>query len=161
DFREPWDGPNNRKLADRMPKLYAFHGEHRPGNTTTNYLAVVGPETLWPGSNFVSADAVTDDRTATIVVVENRGAGGQWMEPRDLSFADMSFAVNAPNGVSSKYNDPAVAMLDGMLYRLRKDLAPNTLRAMLTIRGGERIVADGNGGWEWLADGRLRATPKR
>jgi len=46
-FDEPWDGPNNRKLASRMPKVYALHGEERPDNVTTNYLAVVGPETFW------------------------------------------------------------------------------------------------------------------
>ena len=53
-FSEPWDGPNNRQLAGRMPRLYAFHGDERPGNTTTNYLAVIGPETAWPGASTVS-----------------------------------------------------------------------------------------------------------
>jgi len=47
-FAEPWDGPNNRKLAGRMPRLYAFHGSDRPGDTVTNYLAVVGDETRGP-----------------------------------------------------------------------------------------------------------------
>lgn len=36
-FAEPWDGPNNRKLAGRMPRLFAFRGTERPGSTTTNY----------------------------------------------------------------------------------------------------------------------------
>jgi hypothetical protein len=156
DFSEPWNGPKNRLLAERMPKIYALHGEARPGNTTTNYLAVVGSETAWPGPTGLVAEAVTDGKGTTVLLVENRGAGVHWMEPRDLLFRDMDFAVNSPRGVSSTFADPAVLMLDGSLYRLRKDLRPDLLRALMTIRGGEAVTQDQNGGWEWLPDGRQR-----
>jgi hypothetical protein len=156
DFSEPWDGPKNHRLAERMPRLYAFHGDERPGNTTANYLAVVGPETVWPGSSTVSSKAVTDDQGATILLVENRGAGVHWMEPRDLALADMDLAINSPRGVSSWYSDPAVVMLNGYVYRLRRDVSPKTLRALLTIRGGEPVQSDEAGGWVWLPDGRDR-----
>ena len=53
--------------------------------------------------------------------------------------------------------DPAVAMLDGSIYRLTKDLAPETLRALLTIKGGEKVQQGGAGGWQRLPDGRQRA----
>ena len=59
------------------------------------------------------------------------------MEPRDLAFADMDFRLNTPGGVGSRYDDPAVAMLDGSVQRLRPAIQPDTLRALLTIRGGE------------------------
>ncbi|MSR32516.1 MAG: DUF1559 domain-containing protein [Gemmataceae bacterium] len=156
DFSQPWDGPRNRRLAERMPKVYAFHGGDTPGNTTSNYLTVVGPETVWPGSLTASGEAVSDSQRATIVVVENLGAGVHWMEPRDLLIAGMDFAINSPGGVSSRYSDPGVAMLDGSLYRLKKDISPETLRALLTIGGGEPVESDGAGGWEWLPDGRQR-----
>src|SRR4051794_8791701 len=55
DPAEPWDGPNNGLLAAEMPRTFAFHGVHRPGRTTTNYLAVVGPETAWPAPKKLSA----------------------------------------------------------------------------------------------------------
>lgn len=161
DFAESWDGAKNRKLAARMPRIYAFHGDERPDNTTTNYLAVIGPETVWPGPSTVTERDVSDGSGTTILLVENWGAGVHWMEPRDLRFADMDFTVNSSRGVSSKYQDPAVAMLDGQLYRLRKDLAPKTLRALLTIRGGEKLEPDGAGGWQWLPDGRLRELPEQ
>jgi hypothetical protein len=157
DFDEPWDGPNNRKLAARMPRLYAFQGFDRPGNTTTNYLAVVGDETVWPGAKTVSPADVTDGLTTTILMVENLGAGVHWMEPRDLSLAGMDLRVNNPAGVSSPYDDPAVATLSGDLQKLRVDMTPATLRGLLTIRGGERLESDGSGGWELLPDGRMRS----
>src|SRR5262245_46261269 len=98
-FDEPWNGPNNRKLASRMPPTYFLHGEERPGNTTTNYLAVVGAETVWQGATGVSMDAVKDGTSSTILIVENKGAGVHWMEPRDLVFAEMDFKLNNPKGI--------------------------------------------------------------
>jgi hypothetical protein len=155
DFSESWDGPNNRKLADPMPRVYHFYGEERPGTTTANYLAVVGAETVWPAEGTVSRADAKDGLSTTILIVENRGAHVPWMEPRDLGFATMDFRLNQPNGVSSRFEDPAVAMLDGSVLRLGKDLSPATLRALLTIRGGEEVGV-GAEGWEVLADGRDR-----
>ena len=155
DFSEPWDGPKNRQLAERMPAIYAFHGESRPGVVETNYLAVVGPETVWPGRDRVSSKDVVDGLSSTILIVENLGARVHWMEPRDLPFGRMSFKVDSPEGVSSKYLDPAVVMLDGSLHTLRKDLREGTLRALLTTRGGEK-VQEKDQGWVLLPDGRDR-----
>jgi hypothetical protein len=155
DFSEPWDGPNNRRLAERMPRMYAYAGEDQPGNMTTNYLAVVGPETAWPGSATISYDDVSDGTGTTILLVENRGMGVHWMEPRDLVLADMDLALNSPHGVSSKYDPPAVGMLNGGIYSLGPAVTPEILRAMLTIRGGEPVKREG-GSWQWLPDGRQR-----
>jgi hypothetical protein len=156
DFSEPWDGPNNRQLAERMPRIYALHGDYYPGLTTTNYLAVVGPKTAWPGSSTVLRSDVTDGTSKTILLIENRGQGVHWMEPRDLEFETMSFDLNSPNGISSKYDDPAVVMLDGSVQRLHKHLKPQTLRALLTINGGEKLRGGFGDEWEVLPDGRLR-----
>ena len=156
NFDEPWDGPNNRKLASRMPRMYALHGEEHPGNTTTNYLAVVGPETIWQGSKGVAVDAVKDGASNTILIVENKGADVHWMEPRDLSFAQMDFTLNSPNGISSRYLDPAVVMVSCTVFRLTKSVEPATLRAMFTINGGEKVAGDPENGWHLLPDGRRR-----
>ena len=143
DFSEPWDGPKNRRLAERMPKVYAFHGNARPGNTTANYLAVVGPETVWPGSATTTMAAVTDGLNNTISIVENQGANVHWMEPRDLALAEMDFTVNSPRGVSSKYDDPAVVMLDGSIYRFRRTRSTTS-----------RIGSD----WKWNGTTRPSST---
>jgi hypothetical protein len=158
-FSEPWDGPNNRRLAERMPRLYAFHGSAHPGNTAANYLAVVGEETVWPGAKSVTSNEVEDGLGETILLVENRGAAVHWMEPRDLSLADVDLQINSPAGVSSPYDDPAVVMLDGSVHRLRPGLRPAVLHALLTIRGKEPGRSDMAGGRELLPDGRQR--PRR
>lgn len=152
---EPWDGPNNRVLLPEMPGLYVFHGDHRPGETVTSYLAVVGKQTVWPREKPLAMSDVKDGTAHTILIVENLGAGVAWTEPRDLSFAGMSFTVNDPGGVSSKYRDPAVAMLDCTILRLSKDTSPGVLRALLTANGGEKVECQA-GEWELLSDGRDR-----
>ena len=154
-FDEPWDGPHNRTLAGRIPKLFQFHGTHDPADPVTNYLAVVGSETAWPGAAGRPLREITDGTDETILLVENRGAGVHWMEPRDLLLADLPLTLGSPAGVSSRYRDPAVVTVADSVVRLTPDLAPATLRALLTVAGGERLARTA-GGWEPLADGRLR-----
>jgi hypothetical protein len=156
DFSEPWDVPNNRRLAERMPRIYALHGLERPGNTQTNYLAVVGEETVWPAGGGVTYKGITDGSSNTIHFVENLSGGVHWMEPRDLAFDTMGFTLGATDGISSRYEDPAVVFADGQVRRLKPAITPETLRALLTIDGGER-VQEGDDGYELLADGRDRA----
>jgi hypothetical protein len=154
DFNQPWDGPNNRRLHTNMPKMYALHGDYKPGLTITNYLVIVGSETVFPGPKGISWNDIKDS-SSTIVIVENRGANVHWMEPRDLRFDQMDFSLGSANGISSKFDDPAVAMLDGRIYRLRKSISPVTLRALITANGGEELGGT-EGDWVVLPDGRQR-----
>lgn len=154
-FKEPWDGPGNRELAGLMPRVLALPGEYQPGSTTTNYVVVVGPETAFPPGGFISRESITDEPGQTVLVTENLGAGIHWMEPRDLLFSGMDFTINSPRGVSSSFAYPAAVMCDGSVRRLGQGVSPGTLRALLTVRGGERL-AEGEGGWEVIPDGRDR-----
>ncbi len=155
DFTQPWNSPTNLQLASEMPAVYAFHGLASAGSETTNYLAVVGDDTLWPLAAPRREQEITDAPATTILFVENHGASVHWLEPRDLHFQAMDLRVNSPQGISSQYLAPAVVMLDGSLRRLEDDLAADTLRALLTTNGGERLAEEGHG-WRLLSDGRLR-----
>jgi hypothetical protein len=153
-FDEPWNGPNNSRLADRMPKTLAYTGTERP-TTTTNYLAVVGAETMWPGSEGRKRSDIKDALGETILIVENNGLGAHWMEPRDLVLDTMPLAIDDPNGVSSWYKFPAIVTADDMVRRLSKTMTPEALRAALTVAGGEQLSDEGTG-WAVIADGRDR-----
>ncbi len=72
----------------------------------------------------------------------------------------MDLTINSAKGIKSQYVDPAVAMIDQRLYRLTKDVNPQTIRAMLTINGGEKVARDENDGWHLLPDGRQRPLAK-
>ncbi|NND99384.1 MAG: DUF1559 domain-containing protein, partial [Pirellulaceae bacterium] len=103
DFSQPWNSPANSMLAGEMPSVYALRSEYTEGSTVTNYLAVVGPNTLWPGTKVRNESDVTDPRSSVISVVENVGQDVHWMEPRDLNVETMDFSVPSPAGLSSTY----------------------------------------------------------
>ncbi len=152
-FDEPWDGPNNRKLANQMPSIFALHGCEKPGNVTTNYLRVIGDQTASPSGRSLKETDIIDGTANTLFIIENVDAGVHWMEPRDLAFESMSFTVSAPNGISSWLEPPAGLTLAGMVERIHADAPPDAVKALLTIAGGE------DDAWKYLSetsDGRLR-----
>jgi hypothetical protein len=153
-FDEPWDGPNNSQLADDKPSTFSFSRSDRPSATITNYLAIVGAETLWPDAASFRGQP-KDGASQTILIAENYGLDVHWMEPRDLEFASMPFALQRPDGISSRYRTPAVAMADATIRSLKPDLDPRVVRAMATAAGGERL-AESSEGWSIIEDGRDR-----
>jgi hypothetical protein len=153
-FDEPWNGPNNSRLAEPMPRTFGFTDKENP-TTTTNYLAVVGKETMWPGATGRKWTEIKDGPSETILLVENHGLGVHWMEPRDLAFDAMPLRIDDPEGISSWYKQPAVVTADGAVRRLSKDMTPEALRAALTVAGGEKLAQEANG-WTVIEDGRDR-----
>ncbi len=137
-FDEPWDGPNNRKLESRMPPLFAFAGTNKDGTSTaTNFVAITGPETVWPPSSGMLHSEIGDGPSNTIQFAEYNGPAIHWMSPVDLEFSTMSFTVGNPAGIDSQYLTPAVAFADGSVRRLDANLSPIELRSMCTANGHE------------------------
>jgi hypothetical protein len=154
-FDEPWDGPHNRLLADRMPYAYRCPSESRtsPPSHMTSYVAVVGPETVWPGRSSRSLGELTDGAGNTLLVVESHCSGIHWMEPRDLSVYQMARTINARggqgicscHGASQRGSAGLVAhavLADASARVLPSDLAKDRLQALLTIAGGEDAPLD-------------------
>jgi hypothetical protein len=141
DFAEPWDGPNNRKLADRVGRIYLRSGLNSDQVRTTSFLAVIGPETAWRGDRSLSYKDLADGSHDTLLVVEVPDGQFLWMEPRDLSFDRMSFRINdgSGRGLGSRLGGARVVSADGTVRALPDGFDPVKLRAMLTANGGEEI----------------------
>lgn len=140
DFNEAWNGPNNSRLANKIGSVYACPSARHPGHET-NYVAVVGPETAWPGANGVRMRDFRDGPAHSISTVEVADSGIHWMEPRDLNLDQALQGVNSQSatpGISSYHFAGALAgFADGHVAMLRSDLTPDELRALLTISGRE------------------------
>jgi hypothetical protein len=142
-FDEPWDGPNNRLLADEISRVYSCPADTKPLKTETSYVAVVGPGTAWPDEGTTSWDQIRDGMSRTIVIVEVHNSGIHWMEPRDLYVTQMPLAINPKRGIgiSSLHTGGAmVVCADGSVHMLPSDLDAETLWGLLTIAGGEDVA---------------------
>lgn len=141
NLSEPWDSPNNLPISDASLRIFACpEGDSSPRETS--YLAVIGPGTAFPGVGTVTEADLRDGASTTIVLVEVAGAKVRWAEPRDLDVSTMSLSLNDPTrlGISGfGAKGPAVAFADGSVTRLGRSLPPKTLKALLTIDGGETI----------------------
>ncbi|HEV3339665.1 MAG TPA: DUF1559 domain-containing protein [Pirellulales bacterium] len=144
-FDEPWDGPNNRQLADLIPPPYRcpLDGTVAPGSTATSYAAITGPGTIFDGETATRFSSITDGTSNTILVVETT-AGINWMEPRDLDINSMTFQINAsPAEISSHHPGAAmVGFADGHVSSLPQSVTAQVLRALITRAGNEPITGD-------------------
>jgi prepilin-type processing-associated H-X9-DG protein len=153
NFNEPWNGPNNSKLAAARPAVYVCPSSpDRMSTQTTSYVAVVGPKTMWPGSKPRRFNEVHDGTSNTIMVVEAAGMGIPWMEPKDLEFDALPPTVEGrvrlgpecPHPVNGDFFDIAeggganVAMADGSVHSQPWDFPVDLLVPMLTVDGGEK-----------------------
>jgi hypothetical protein len=147
-FDEPWDGPNNRLLADRMPFAFRCPSDVRmnPPSSMTSYLAVVGPETIWPDDKVRSFGDIQDGTSNTLLVVESHGSGIHWMEPRDLHTGQMAREINPTHGQGICSCHPGcagVALVDGSVrFLVAGESSRSSIDALLTIAGGEEAPLD-------------------
>ena len=136
---EPWDSEHNRKLIPMMPKLFQNpSGTAAPG--MANYLAVCGEGLAFEGTKGRRFADIRDGTSNTILVVEaNDDRAAVWTKPDDWQYdAEHPMAglgAAHPGGFS-------VAIADGSVRFISKDLDPKVFHALLTIAGGE-VVPDG------------------
>ncbi len=105
---------------------------------------MVGPETAWPGGESRSKKDIRDGPSNTILLVEMAESGIPWMKPEDLNFDRMTFQVNegSRKGPGSKVSGARALLATGRVLELPDHFSPTTLRAMLTIDGGESVEAE-------------------
>jgi hypothetical protein len=143
NFSEPWDGPNNSKLAGMMPNLYACPGNGGASKGLTSYVVIAGPGTSFPGGGTTSLADIRDDKSRTILVAESVNARIPWLQPLDLDVRTMSLRINDPKRPSLSTlhpgGSPSIGFADGWVREFDESLPPKTLKALITINGGEVI----------------------
>ena len=115
DRSQPWNGPNNRMLADPMPSGYRCPSNPDAAGLDADYLAIVGPKAVFRDVGSTSFRDIKDGTSNTIMLVESHSSGIHWMEPRDMTTDDIGFGVNSrAGGIQSSHPGMAnVLMADG------------------------------------------------
>jgi len=149
-FGEPWNGPQNQHLVET--DLTVFQDPLRNSRRmprSTNYVAVVGPHTAWPGAKGSKLADFRDGPANTILLVEIADSNIHWAEPRDLMVEKFVPKINADLrwSPSSRHHTGGirgvnVLFADGSVRYLPEDLASEKLQALLTPDGGEKVTEE-------------------
>ncbi|MEE8452359.1 MAG: DUF1559 domain-containing protein [Thermoguttaceae bacterium] len=144
---EPWNGPNNSKLSAQMPREYACPRDPDAGPPMTSYVAIVGSGTAWPDDGSLRLDDFPDGAANTLLLAEVANPSIHWMEPRDLTLADLAQGMQPHEGmgVSSKHNSgqgACVLYADGSVRFLSSGVPPTILKSLATVDGSEEVDRD-------------------
>jgi hypothetical protein len=137
-FDEPWNGPNNIRLAERMPHVYRCPDQpvgDPPSHT--KYVLPVGNGTIWPGDSGVSFKDMTDGSSNLIAVMES-DTSVHWLTPRDVSPDDVLSMLNddkPPPHIEGRF----VALGDGSVRYISDQILPDTMRRLLLRADGEPV----------------------
>ena len=158
DRTAPWDGPANRVISATSIAVYQCPSGLNERTTMTDYVAVVGENTMWPGARCIRLkgpraqtrvipDPRGDKVPPTYVIdfgslgdkmwiVEMADSDINWMEPRDPSLEEVLAGAQpgAKPVIASHHPEGAVCLrVDGSVQVLSRDVDPRVLRQMLTI----------------------------
>jgi prepilin-type processing-associated H-X9-DG protein len=144
DFNVPWSHANNAWLLTYDTPAFFWWCPSGDGRATkmTDYFAVVDDQTAWPKNRGRKRSEITDDPASTILVLEVAGSRIHWMEPRDPTLDEV-----LSSGLSSHHGGFVNALfVDGRVRKIRKDISRETLKALLTVNGGETPDISS---WKW------------
>jgi len=160
DLSKAWDAPENEKVSDisffdfRCPNMPA----ERSNESTTNYLAVIGPDCAWSGSKPMTKSDLGNDLSNVILLVEVADTHTPWAKPEDFVLSEMADGINTSDtdGISSyhcrdwtytfKHGKPGANVLfaDGHGKYLDSSFGERELRGMLTISGSATSESENN-----------------
>jgi prepilin-type processing-associated H-X9-DG protein len=142
DLTKPWNDPANAEPASQSISTYRGPWEERTFPNHTNFVAVLGRDTVWGVDLGVEKSEITDDPGETIMLVEMKKSGIPWAEPRDLDWENLPPSFDKQNYMKLLSNHSTglyVAFADGSVKLLPPDLPLEVFEAMLTKSGGEKI----------------------
>jgi hypothetical protein len=136
---EPWDSAHNKKLLDKMPKIYMVPAQAEKADkekpTKTHYRVFHGKGAAFEGTTGLKIGDFTDGTSNTIMVVEAEEAV-PWTKPDELTFDPKKDPPKVGLKDAEKFN---AGFADGSVRTLDKKIDKETLKAYITRNGGEVI----------------------
>ncbi len=129
---EPWDSDANKKLIEKMPKVYApVRVKAEPGMTF--YRGFAGPDTTFEPKQKLRIPASFPDGCSTTVWVVEAGEPVVWTKPDDLPFEPKKDLPKLGGLFDGEFHFLTV---DGVVHRARKDFDPVMFKRVITRSDG-------------------------
>jgi type II secretory pathway pseudopilin PulG len=138
DKEEAWDSPANSSLVKQTHNLLFRDPSSPPSKVAgqTDFLFVTGKGTMFdPPELGLGLAAIRDGTSNTMCMIEVKGSGINWAEPRDVDFSQLT---TLPPGNHPNIN--LALFVDGHTAALPKSTPQQALRALSTRAGGEPIT---------------------
>ena len=141
NLSQPWDGPENvrLKLGEWNVREFQCPSDRSQGPAITDYVAVVGPNTMWPGCK-AAKPAVDGSDNDKILVIEVIHSDILWMEPRDLTLEQALDAIQPKKGIGigSHHSDGIhYVTVGGAVRTLPSNIDRESLRKLLVRDSAE------------------------
>jgi hypothetical protein len=125
---EPWDSAHNKKLLDKMPKVFAPVTGNPNEKNMTHYQMITGGGALLDGVKKVSLKDVTDGASNTIMIAE-AAEPVLWTKPDDLIY-DPKKPLPKFGGLFKDGFHAAFA--DASVHFIKNEIDQKSLRAYIT-----------------------------
>jgi hypothetical protein len=137
---EAWDSEHNRKLLERMPKLFAspLQDEKSLKEHGTHYEGFVGKGAIFEGKEGVKISDIVDGTSNTIMCVEASKAV-PWTKPEDIPFDP---ANPLPKLGFPRTSGFSAAMCDGSVRMISHKISKETLRNAIMRNDGNPLGND-------------------
>ncbi len=146
DFSKSWDHPANEEARKASVPSYTCPSLRRLPDGHTTYLAVVAPDSCFPGSETRTYKDITDGTSNTLLVVEVCASQAlHWMDPTDAN-ASMIFRAAAQDATAKEDQPPHSAEIfncarcDGSVQSVAaENVTDATRRALISINGNDKV----------------------
>src|SRR5262245_33814761 len=137
---EPWDSPHNKKLIEKMPRVFKHpRAGDKPG--LTRYQGFVGTGMIFDPDPARRASLVTiKDGTSNTLLYAEAAEAVEWTKLADMTYDAKKPLPKLYAGWQGKGFFTAFA--DGSVRFIKATVPEATLRALITPSGGEVYTLD-------------------
>ncbi|MFO0959560.1 MAG: DUF1559 domain-containing protein [Isosphaeraceae bacterium] len=135
DLKKPWDDEVNARFLETPIGIYRCPNLGASGRNKTTYLAITAPDGWAQPGKRRRIEEFTDGLSETLLVIEvDEASAVPWGAPIDADTA--TILGRGPNPPHGRIH---AVFADGSVKSLNPGLSAETLRALSTIAGGEKV----------------------